>query len=70
MTGMVVVQDVRRGEGDDPEADDQAADGENPLAGRAVVGGERGEFTSAKDLAADADGHQESAESEREPCHG
>jgi hypothetical protein len=36
----------------------------------AVLGGKGGGFADAKDLAADADGHQENAEDEGDPDHG
>lgn len=68
--GSVVVMEVMGGgEGDDPEADDDGANGENPAAGRPVVGSESGGFASAKDLTADADGHEDDAEDEGNPDH-
>ena len=64
------MEEVGGGDGDDPEADDERADGEDPVAGAAVLRGKAGGFASAKNLAADADGHEESAEDESDPCHG
>lgn len=52
------MKEVGGGEGDDPEAGDQAADGKDPSACGAVVGGEGGCFTDAEKLASEADGHQ------------
>ena len=66
----MVVEDVSGGEGDDPESDDNAADGDDPVAGGAVVGAEGGGLADAEHLSAKADGHEQSAESEGEPCHG
>lgn len=64
------MEDMGGGEGDDPETDDQAADGENPAADVAVVGAETGGFAGGKDLTADTDGDKESAEKKGEPRHG
>ncbi len=64
------MEEVGSGEGDDPETDDQAADGDDPAAGGAVVGGKGGRLADAEDLAADANHHEESAEDEGEPSHG
>lgn len=64
------MQDVSGGEGDDPESDDNAADGDDPVTGGAVVGSEVGRLADAEHLSAKADGHEQSAESEGEPCHG
>ena len=57
----MVMEEVSGGEGDYPEADDERADGEDPVAGAAVAGGEGGGFASSENLAADADGHEKSA---------
>jgi len=65
-----MMQEARRREGDDPETDDQGADGEDPVADVAVLGGKSGGFTGAENLAADADGHEENAENEGDPSHG
>lgn len=67
---MVVTEEVSGGEGNDPETDDQRADSEDPVARVAILGGERGGFTNAEDLAANANGHEESAEDEGGPSHG
>jgi hypothetical protein len=64
-----MVQDVSCGEGNDPKADDQAADGDDPLAGRAVMDAEGRGFVRAEKLATEADDHEQNAESEGEPCH-
>lgn len=61
---------VGGGERDDPEAEDERADGENPFADRAVVVGEPGRFADAKDLAGQANDHEEDADGESDPCHG
>lgn len=58
------------GEGDNPEADDKGADGEDPAAHGPVVGSKGGRLAGAENLAADADGHEESAEDEGGPSHG
>lgn len=63
------MEEVGGGEGDDPETDDEGADGEDPIAGAAVVGGEGRGFANAENLAADTDGHKESAEDEGDPSH-
>ena len=65
-----MMEDVSGGEGDDPESDDNAADGDDPVTGGAVVGSELGGLADAEHLSAEADGHEERAESEGEPCHG
>lgn len=70
VAGVVEMEDMRGRERHDPQADDQGADGQNPLAGRTIMGGKPGGFVDTKDLAADADGHQNCAENEREPSHG
>jgi hypothetical protein len=70
VAGVVVMEDVGRGKGDDPEAADEAADGEDPAAEVAVIRGETGGFAGGKDLTTDTDGDEESAENKREPCHG
>jgi len=62
VAGVVVVEDVSGGKGDDPEADDEAADGEDPAAEMAVIGGETGGFAGGKDLSTDTDGDEESAD--------
>ena len=64
------MEDVSGGEGDDPEADDDAANRDDPLAGRAVMDAERGGFVGAEKLATEADDHEQNAEGECEPCHG
>lgn len=68
--GVVQVQDVRRREGNNPQSDDQRADGEDPLAGGAIMGGEARRLADTEDLPADSDGHQKGTENEREPSHG
>jgi hypothetical protein len=68
--GVVVMEDVSSREGDDPKADDEAANGDDPLAGGAIMGGEGGGFADAEDLSADANHHQKGAENEGEPSHG
>ena len=64
------MEDVGGGKGDDPETDDQTADGDDPAAQMAVIGGETGGLAGGKDLTTDTNGDEESAENEREPCHG
>lgn len=64
------MEDVSGGKGDDPEADDEAADGEDPAAQVPVIGGETGGFAGGEDLTTDTDGDEESADNKREPCHG
>ena len=64
------MEDVSGGEGDDPEADDDAANRDDPLAGRAVMDAETGGFVRAENLATEADDHEQNAESKGEPCHG
>jgi len=65
-----MMEEAGGGEGDNPEADHERADGEDPFADVAVGGGEGGGFVGAEDLAADADGHEQSAEDEGDPGHG
>lgn len=57
-------------EGNDPEADDEGADGEDPVAGAAIARREGCGFANAKNLPADANAHQKGAEDEGEPGHG
>ena len=64
-----MMEDVSGRVSDDPETDDQAADGDDPFTGRAVVDGERSGFVKAKNLSTKADDHEKDAESESEPCH-
>lgn len=63
------MEDVRGGEGDDPEADDQAADGDDPFTGGAVMDAEGRGFMGAEELPPEADDHEQNAESKGEPCH-
>lgn len=65
-----MMEDVRGGERNDPEADDQAANGDDPFAGRAVMDAKTSGFVRAENLATEADDHEQNAESESEPCHG
>ena len=65
-----MMEDVSGGKGDDPEADDEAADRDDPLAGGAVMDAKTGGFVRAENLATEADDHEQNAESESEPCHG
>lgn len=58
------------GKGDEPQADDEAADGEDPAAKVAVMGAKTGGFAESEELSAKPDEDQEGAENEREPCHG
>ena len=67
---VVVMQHVGGGEGHDPETDDQRANRQDPLAYRAVVGSQGRRFADTKNLAANADGHEENAEDESNPDHG
>jgi hypothetical protein len=67
---MVVMEEMSGGEGNDPEADDEGADGEDPATRGTVVGSQSGGLAGAENLAADADGHEESAEDEGGPSHG
>lgn len=67
---MVVAEEVGGRESDDPESDDEGANSEDPFADGAVGGSQSGRFASAENLAADADGHEESAEDEGDPSHG
>ncbi len=67
---MVVMEEAGGGEGDNPKADDERADGEDPVARVAIGGCESGRLAGAEDLAADADGHEENAEDEGGPDHG
>jgi hypothetical protein len=64
------MEEVGSGESDGPEGNDQRTDREDPVAGVPILGGERGGFADAEDLAADADGHEENAEDEGDPDHG
>jgi len=63
------MEDVSGGEGDDPETDDQAADGDDPFTGGAVLGAEGGGLMGAEELATEANDHEQDAESEGEPSH-
>jgi hypothetical protein len=67
---VVVMEVVSGGEGDGPQTDDDGADGEDPVAGVAIGGGEGRRLANAENLAADADGHEENAEDEGGPDHG
>lgn len=67
---VVVVEEMSSGQGDNPQADNEGADGENPVAGMAILGSEGGGFASAENLAAEADGHQQNAEEQSGPRHG
>ncbi len=67
---MVVMKEAGGGEGNNPKADDEGADGEDPVARVAIGGCESGGFMGAENLAADADGHEENAEDEGGPDHG
>jgi len=58
---VVVMQIMRGGKSNHPEAHHQRADGEDPVARAPVLRGEGRSFAGAKNLAADADGHQECA---------
>jgi hypothetical protein len=58
------------GDRDNPEADDEGADGDDPATCGAVMGGEGGGLAGAENLAADTDGHEENAEDEGGPSHG
>lgn len=64
------MEDVGSGEGDYPQTDDEAPDRNDVLAGRTVMEGEAGTFVGAKNLTADANDHEQNADSEGEPCHG
>ena len=64
------MEEMSGGDRDDPEADDERADGEDPAAHGPVVGSKGGRLAGAENLAADADGHEESAEDEGGPSHG
>jgi len=71
MTTLVVMaQEVSGREGDHPETDDDGADGEDPVAGLAILGRKGGGFANAEDLAGKADGHEKGAEDEGDPSHG
>jgi hypothetical protein len=70
MTGVVVMEDMGGGEGDDPEPDNEGSDRDDPSARRPIMGSEAGGFANAENLAADANGHQENAEDEGDPDHG
>jgi len=54
----------------DPKANHQGANGEDPVARIAILGDEGLGFAGAENLAADADGHEQSAEDESNPSHG
>jgi hypothetical protein len=62
VASVMVVEVMCGREGNDPQTNHEGADGENPAARRTVMGGEGGGLTGTEDLAADTDGHQESAE--------
>jgi hypothetical protein len=64
-----MMEDVSGGESNDPEADDQAADGDDPFAGGAVMDAEGRGFASAEELPTKSDDHEQNADSEGEPCH-
>lgn len=64
------MEDVGGGEGHDPQTDDQAADGEHPAADVTVVRSKTRGLAGCKDLTADTDGDEESAEKKGEPSHG
>jgi hypothetical protein len=70
VAGVVEMEIVRSGEGDDPEANHETAHGEDPFADGAIMGGEFGGFADSEDLAAEANGHENDADSECEPGHG
>jgi hypothetical protein len=67
LAGVVVMEVLGGRESDDPESDDQGADGEDPFADGAVVMGKSGRFTDAEDLAAETDGHKDDSDGESEP---
>lgn len=58
------------GQSNDPQANHQGANGEDPVARMAILGGEGRGFAGAEDLAANADGHEQCAEDEGNPSHG
>jgi len=66
---VVMVEVMSSGEGDDPQADDEGANSEDPVAGMAVLGSQPGGFASAENLAADPDAHEQRAEGEGDPSH-
>ena len=68
--GVVMLEVVGGGKGDDPEANDEGADGEDPLADGTVVGSEASGFADAEGLAGESDEHEEDADGEGDPCHG
>lgn len=70
VAGVVVVNEMRSGKGNNPEAYHKAADGENPSPRGAILDRQRGRFARAKNLAANANAHQESTENKGEPRHG
>ena len=70
MAGVVETEIVRGGEGDNPEANHQGSDGQDPFADGAIVVGEFGGFEDSEDLPAEANGHEQDADSECEPGHG
>jgi hypothetical protein len=67
---VVVMEEVRSGKSDHPEADDEGADGENPVASAAITRGQRRGFVGSKNLTAKANGHEDGAEDEGGPSHG
>lgn len=69
MAGVMVMNEMRSRECDDPQTDDKAADGKDPSARGAVMHGQGRRFAGAEDLAADANAHEKSAENEGEPRH-
>lgn len=70
MAGVVEMEDMRGRKGNDPQADHQRADGQDPFASRTVMGSQPGGLADTKDLSANANDHQKGAESEGEPSHG
>lgn len=65
----MMVQDVSGRISHDPQPDDQAADGNDPFAGRVIFSAEPGSFAKAERLSAEANDHEQSAEDKCEPCH-
>lgn len=70
VAGVVIVNEMRGGKGDNPEAHHEAADGENPSPGGAILDRQRGGLARAKNLTANANAHQQSTENKGEPRHG
>lgn len=66
---MVVVEELSGRESDDPKPGDQGANGKDPFADGAVVGGQGGGFAGAEDLTTQTNGHQQGGENEGEPGH-